>query len=169
MEPSSWGYGLLCATLLSQPGAGGVFTVDAKVDGYNLLDPCVRCCAFSVSVSADGEIASAVDGPSGRSVSTRKLSGEELDALRAAVLNADFLSLPETLPLVIPTDADRHWMRVRLGQHEHEVTLYGWTDDLGAGITRENGCAEVERAVAVWMAIRSLVPVEEEAPCLTVP
>jgi hypothetical protein len=150
--------GILLAFLAAPSARPESLEIRAALSGFNLLDASTRCCAFTLALAADGSLTTSLQTKDGERRTSRRVPPEELDRLRRVIRDAKFLSLPADVPSMAPVDADEHRMHIRFGPRARKVTLHEWPANWGnAGHLSKRDLDRIQRAFAVWRAIRDLI------------
>jgi hypothetical protein len=118
------------AVALAATSSPAELEIRASLEGYNLLWPSTRCCAFNLHIYPNGHetiVANIGTGPSPSEFTQNlTLTAEQLQRIRIALNDADFVNLPTDLCCGWLHSDHRH-LSVRVGTITHAVNI---PDDL---------------------------------------
>lgn len=147
----------LAAMAATASAQGVALHIEASFQGYALIWPTERCCAFSISLEGNGSVVVVVDvanGPRPEQKTYRyRVTTEEVNRISASLEAERFFDLPSQMGSV-PVDGDERRIRVRSGSRAHQLRLGGPGDGSEAD-------AVGRRAERVWRAIRAVLRTEE--------
>ena len=148
----------LVAALLAPPGFAQPrdFKIDAALFGYGLVGPTDRCCAFTLTLQANGNVVVVLELPFGPRPETKTyrytVSQDDVRRVWAKIESSRFFDLPREVRDSIPVDGDERRVTAQRGVRRHAVLL---GDPLHPTDARET------RAAAVWLAIRRVMRIDE--------
>ena len=131
--------------------------IEASRQGYSLVWPTERCCAFSISLDGNGSVVVVVDvanGPRPEQKTYRfTVTPQEVRRISTSLEAERFFELPGQIGS-FAVDSDERRIRVRSGNRTHQLRLGGPGDGSEAD-------ALGRRAERVWRAIRAVLRTEE--------